>query len=246
MLVHHDAPGTLGHAELRPLWRLRTSLLRLKAHVDPELDFERFSGFVRDAHVSRVVASDGRALAMCCHQRVDGEFEGRRYRLAIFEYGFVSPSARRHPSVALCLGGQLLACRSMRPGVHDYMVGIGYPRSVVLLARAVPNLRLDGDPELRPIERHLLAQAIERLSGPKFDHARRVAELPTIPEPIRPDWLARQANNRLLDAYLAQCPDWEQGRALPVIGRLDGSLTTLAGEFVRRLGTGIERFSLRG
>jgi hypothetical protein len=219
--------------ELRAMWRLRTSLLPLKPSVDPDQDYQRFRAFVDAAHVGRVLGSDGRPRAMISHQRIDGSFEGRRYRLALFEYIFTEASVRGHPASTFCYVRQLISCR--RLGVANYFVAVGYPRSAVLMSRVLPDLRLDGDPSLTTLERHLVDQAVERVGGSQFDYARRVVELPTIPDPIRPEWRARHADVPIFTAIEARVPDWEQGRAAILIGRLDGSTVALGRELLRRL-----------
>ena len=229
-------PGTLDEDEVRALWRLRTSLLRLKPEVDPERDFANFRRFVDAAWVTRVLDRDDRPRVMLCHQRFDGELDGQRYRLALFEYGFNDASLRGHPSVAFAFGQALLACRSWRPGVRDYFVGVGYPRSAVLVTRAVPDLRLSFDPSLDPLERHLVRRAIEQLGPDKFDE-RGVAEFPTLPDPICPRWRAKHADVPILRAFEAEVPNWMEGRGATLIGRLDGTMLAFARELGRRMTT---------
>jgi hypothetical protein len=234
-------PGELSEDDIRALWRLRLSLLPLKPEVEPERDFSGFSGFVAHAHVGRLLDAGGRPHAMFCYQTEDGSFAGVRYRMAAFEYGFVSVAARGHPGVALVLGRLLLRCRSYRPSVRNYFVGCGYPRSFMLLERALPCVRFDGEPELDALERRLVARFVTRFVGSKYDATRRRVTLPTRPQPLDADYRARYRDNPILRRYEQRLPDWEQGLALIGISRLDGGHAKLGRELIGRVQHGLRR-----
>lgn len=235
------APGELSETDIRALWRLRLSLLPLKPEVEPERDFASFSGFVAHAHVGRLLDRVGRPHAMFCYQTEEGGFAGVRYRMAAFEYGFVSLAARGHPGIALTLGRMLLRCRSYRPGVRNYFVGCGYPRSFMLLERALPGVHFDGEPELDALERHLVARFVTRFVGPKYDATRKRVTLPTVPQPLDADYRARHRDDAILRRYEQRLPDWQQGLALIGISRLDGGGVKLVGGVLGRLQHGLRR-----
>jgi hypothetical protein len=236
-------PSELSEAQIRAMWRLRLSLLPLKPTVDAERDFDNFARFVAQAHVGRIVDGRGRPHAMFCYQIEDGTFAGLRYRMAAFEYGFVSMAARGHPSVALVYLRLLLGCRSFVPGVRNYFIGCGYPRSFVLLDRGLPNLRFDGEPELDALDRHLIDRFITQHIGEKYDPARKRAVLPTLPQPLDPSYRARHRDDPILRRYEQRVPDWEQGHGLIGISRLDGGHAKLVREAVGRLQHGLRRVS---
>ena len=219
------------------MWRLRVSLLPLADTVDPEADFAGFRACVAGSHVGRVTRAGGREVgAMFCYQPIDGEHAGQAYRLALFEYGCVDPRLRGSALVSLMYARLLLGCRSVAPGRRNYVGGVGYPRSAVLLQRAVPDLRLDGDPSFDALERALLDLILARRAGFGFDPVTRVVELPTRPPPLPEDWLRRNAEVPIFRDYVARVPDWRRGRALALLGRHDGAgLAAFAHEVARRL-----------
>jgi hypothetical protein len=234
-------PGELSEDDIRALWRLRLSLLPLKPEVEPERDFTGFSGFVAHAHVGRLTDAQGRPHAMFCYRTEDGGFAGTCYRMAAFEYGFVAVAARGHPGIAIILGRLLLRCRSYEPGVRNYFVGCGYPRSFMLLDHALPSVRFDGEPELDALERHLVARFVTRFVGPKYDAAHAQVVLPTLPQPLGADYRARHRDNAILRRYEQRLPDWEQGLALIGISRLDGGHAKLGRAVLGRLQHGLRR-----
>jgi hypothetical protein len=236
------APGELSEGEVRALWQLRLSLLPLKPEVEPERDFANFSRFVSHAHVGRLLDARGRPHAMFCYQTEEGSFADVRYHMAAFEYGFVSVPARGHPGIVIIYAALLLGCRSYRPGVRNYFVGCGYPRSFVLLDRVLHDLRFDGEPELDALERHLVSRFIARHVGDKYDAARQRAVLPTLPQPLDASYRARYRDNPILRRYEQRLPDWEWGLALIGISRLDGGYAKLAREALRRVQHGLRRW----
>jgi hypothetical protein len=240
LLPKFTAPGELTGLELRAMWSLRLSLLPLRPEIDPETDFAKFCSFVSRAHVARLCDGD-RPMAMFCYQTEDGELAGTRYRMAAFEYGFVAEPARGHPGVALCYLTQLVGCRSLAPGVRNYFLGCGYPRSFVLLERALPQLRFDGEPELDALERHLIERFVERHVGANYDHARRLVRLPTSPPPLDPSYRERYCDDPILRRYEARAPDWERSYALIGISRFEGGNAKLAREVLGRWRWGLRQ-----
>ncbi len=227
-------PGSLGEDDVRALWRLRRSMLRLKPMVDPARDYERFSSFVRRSHVGRVKDRCGRVVATMSNLRLDGRFEGQAYRLSVFEYAFNEVHVRRHPAVVAMYILLFYGCRRWRPGVRNYLCFAGYPTTVLSYSKRLPELKLDGDRALDPLERYLIGVYAEQVLGDRFDRERRVVWMPTIPPAPRPEWLARNREEPLLVQYLARSPRWREGESVIALSRLDDGLR-LVWEFGARL-----------
>ena len=206
-------------------------MLSLKPDVDLEHDFESFARFIRSCHVGRVHDGEGSVVATMSYARLDGCFEGQRWCLANYEYAFIEPHMRSHPAIVMMYIMLFYGCLSWRPGVRNFLCFVGYPKTVLTYAKRVPELKLDADPSLDPLELHLIERYIEALVGERFAPGRRVVCMPTLPPRLSAEWFARNADDPLLAKYLERSPRWREGEALISISRLDDGL-----RLVRELG----------
>ena len=216
-------------------------MLSLKEGVDPEQDFERFSSFIQGCHVGRVFDREGLVVATMSNLRLDGSLDGQDYRLAVYEYAFNETQVRNHPAVVAMYVMLFYGCQRWRPGVRNFLCFAGYPKTVLVYSKRLPDLKLDGDPGLDPFERHLIDIYADKVLGDRFDPERRVVWMPTIPPSLSERWLSRNGDEPLVLSYFERSPEWCAGEGLIAISHLDGGLR-LVREFGSRI---IQRAGLR-
>lgn len=213
---------------VRALWRLRTGIVRLKPHVDPEADFEAFAARVR-AGTRVVIGRDPDGVPRGMYLGAISDIDPGRWGLNVLvpDYGFVEPAWRGHPAVATGFVRVTLADVARAPRRRAVIVGSMYPASFFRFA-SVATVRTRLDPDLpAPI-----AAALDHVGaahyGDRWDASTGLVELPTLPEARltrRPRTPAEQA---VLDRYTALNPDWRDGVAVLGAVPLDGRVALRA------------------
>lgn len=199
------------------MWRLRSAIVALKPDRDPEVERARFERTLRaSASVARLIDRRGIPVAILSFRVLDTHHARRPIRLLLGGYGFVDRAHRSSPWVMLMYAGAFLRAASLRPEVEQFFTGLNYPASLVRLPSFGETVFLDGDEGLSPLQRFVLEQVREHLAGDAWDEALEAVDMPTLPEPPSPRWLARYEEDPLFLRFVARVPDWQLGYALPV------------------------------
>lgn len=196
--------------------------MRLKPHVSPEKDFEKFAAHCRyGQRILRLRNERGQLCGMIVPLVYDGSFQGEPYRLLIPEYFYLAQEVRGR-AVAPWAWLRSLIPLMPRRGVRFFMGGVGYPAGALTLDRFFGPLWLYGDPEVPPLAAHVLERIIELLAGTGWDPVSGQVDMATLPPVPTEAWLARSQKRALYRRYVERCPRWREGRALPQVTEYTG------------------------
>jgi hypothetical protein len=209
--------AALDEPSIRELWAFQLSLLRLKPHVSPEEEFERFNADCRGARrVLRIRDGSGRLCGSVVPLVYEGSFESERFRLVVPEYIYLAPQLRGRVAVSWVWARCLIPLMLLR-GARVFVGGIGFPAGTLLLERFGGHVWLYGDPGVPPLAAHVLERIIGYLAEGGWDPDSRQMNTPVVPPPSTEAWLARSQKRALYRRYVERCPRWQEGWALPVV-----------------------------
>ncbi len=207
----------LGEPAIRELWSFRLSIMRLKPHVPPERDFERFARHCWDARrILRLRDERGVLCGMAVPLVYDGTFQGEQYRLVVPEYFYLTPELRGR-AVALWAWVRSLVPLTWKRGTHIFLGGTGYPAGALTLDRFLGPVWLYGDAQVPPLASQVLGWIVTHMAGDGWDSAGHQVVMDTLPPPPSEWWLARNQERGLYRRYVERCPQWQEGRTLPLV-----------------------------
>ncbi|MFO0625998.1 MAG: hypothetical protein U0325_10315 [Polyangiales bacterium] len=221
MRISIDDGRLLPRAEVDEMQTFRRSIMRMKPEVDLDLDHARFSSFVtRCPLVMRARCREGVLRGTFVARWVEGESEGRKWRLVLPEYGFFHPTLRGTGAVPFAIARTIVAAPGIFVGRELLLGGVFYPTGLLALEGVFGAPQFADDPTLDPVERDCVARVIDEIAGPRFDPATGRVTMPTRPPPPSARWFTRMERRATFRAYTGRCPNWLDGHALPGLLRL--------------------------
>jgi hypothetical protein len=209
--------SALEEPAIRELWSFQLSLLRLKPHVSPEKDFEKFAADCRQARrVLRLRDGNGRLVGSVVPLVYEGSFQSERFRLVVPEYFYLAPELRGRAAVSWAWFRCLTPLLYPR-GTRVFVGGIGYPTGTLLLESLVGSVWLYGEPQIPPLAAHVLERIVVFLADSGWDAASGQADMSILPARPSEKWLARMQRRALYRRYVERCPRWQEGWALPSV-----------------------------
>lgn len=215
---------SLSEDDLRGYYRFRRLFMDLKAHIDPQDDWNGFAKWMRKAEFSWLGRnSDGRLHGVISFNIEYRVHEGQGVALLWCEYGYSLPEARKSKGLATAVLAALALSAARHPFTPVYLVGTAYLPSFIALGQLFDANWIYDGPAMSPWEQSLwrsLAQAT-----PGFDPEKKVICMGTIPRNPR---VTPPTNPKRLSSwnlYRAHNPNWTQGYTCFCMGRLQPSLT---------------------
>lgn len=243
----------LSGAELTPdtlqaMSDLRRSIMQMKPGIDLARDHDKFCRFCRHACYVYLLYAPGQQLVGSMVFAADqaSASDGTAYVVVQIEYVFLAPAYRGH--VALPLAFMRLVLRFLwrmlwhHRGRQLWLCGIGYPASLAFFNDLVPQSYIGSGQDLQHdmpvVAREILQNLVRECGADGWDAERGRAIMPTRPPVMPPHWHDKMQANPLYQNYLALCPDWADGFALPGTARLrwGPSLWRILGKGWRRKG----------
>jgi hypothetical protein len=211
-------PGVaLDEPAIRELWSFRLSIMRLKPHVSPEKDFEKFASHCRQGQrILRLRNESGQLCGSVVPRVYEGTFQTERFRLVVPEYFYLTPELRGSAAVPWAWA-RCLAPLVYSRGVRVFLGGIGYPTGALTLDRFLGPVWLYGEPQAPPLASSVLEWIVTHLAGSSWDAARCQVDMGTLPPTPTTAWLARSQRREFYRRYVERCPQWQEGRTVPCV-----------------------------
>lgn len=194
----------------------------MKPEVDLAVDHANFARFVgRCPVVMRARDREGVLRGTFVSRWLDGEREGRRWRLLLPEYSFFHESLRGTGAMPYAMLRAIISRARLFVGREVYLGGVGYPTGVLAVDGVFGPARFMNDPSLDSLSHALLARVCEEIAGPRLDRVTGRVNMPTRPPRPSARWFERMASRESFARYESRCPDWLDGYALPVLFHID-------------------------
>lgn len=230
--------STLTEAEIREAWLHRSRFLGLRAHVDPDYDYQYFSRVVRDCRTAWLLRdAQGTLRGTGFLGETTYECQGQALQWIIGEYFFIDEALRPNLGFSMWLGTGLLHAFANAKGRRIFTGGAGYPPSVLTLCRVAEPVWI-GAGEPIPLWEAAARDMLGKEAG--WNKETGIVELRTYN--LNP-WTRPPRDERLRrywDRYQEVAPHWTQGSVpfafaeLKLSSFLSGALPLLAKRLRRR------------
>ncbi|MFK7931391.1 MAG: hypothetical protein AB8H79_24635 [Myxococcota bacterium] len=225
-------PRSLSRAELRKIWELRLSQLRLKPGMPLEHDFD---AFVSDYQHNGLVwiLWDGDAVVGTYLQRIAAlDHDDRRYLVLAPDYVFMAKHLRGHTILLLAVIWLTIRPMMSHPFRRALATGGVYPPAYITWRRMLGCCWSLGDPSLSGDQSALVEATGSHIWGTNW-RGDGTLTFRTIPSAKRPN---SPVGIELFEAYERLNPEWKSGIALYFVTPLNA----------RTVWTGIRRALTRG
>ncbi len=197
----------------RAAWTLRLRHVQLRADIDPERDFARFSAAIRAPGSALATLADatGRLRGMFRCRGGVRVWGGRRVALALPEYAFVDAEVRHsHWLAAVCVR---MAVRFFGPHplLPKYVANPSYLPSFLACCGRLDTVWILGEPDVPAFESGLMRSLAREIGGASLDDDSCLIRLYTRPVNADEKRPTRPRTRQALARYLKQNPAWAEG-----------------------------------
>lgn len=209
--------AALSEDDLRELWQFRGRFLDLKPSVDPQADFATLSDLVRRGWLWRLRDAEGRLLAALATLAHVETLEGRQFVHLNFEYAFFEGAHRRSFATRMAFVTGIARVFALARGRPIYLCTAAYPGAAASLGETFPMWLPGAEQGMTAWEREARSALGAHYDG--YDPHNGLVTMRTLPRertkpPSRPD------AKRTWDAYMRCCPEWGEGTAVLLFGRI--------------------------